>query len=415
MVDFVHLHVHTQYSLLDGACRIGDLVRKVRELGMPACAITDHGVLCGVIDFYEAALETGIKPIIGCEFYIAPDIKKREQTLFHLILLAENEVGYRNLLKLSSISHVEGYYYKPRIDKEVLAKYSKGLIGLSSCIQGEIPYLILQGQMKKAIEAATQYRDILGEGNFYLELQDHGQEEEAQVCQGLIEISRKTGIPLVATNDCHYIDKSDAEVHDVLLAIQTGTTIDDPGRLRLSTDEFYVKSGEEMEKLFGGIEGALENTFEIAQRCELQIAFNQVKFPKFDVPNGMSEEEYLEYLCLKGLEEKFPNASESVRERLRHELEVIKSRGYAGYFLIVWDFIKFAKERGIPVGPGRGSVVGSLVAYLLGITALNPLEHNLLFERFLNPERKKSPDIDTDFCYERRGEAGCRARTEYAI
>lgn len=405
---FVHLHTHTEYSLLDGAGRIKDLLRTAKEQGMSSLAITDHGVMYGVVDFYKTALKEGIKPILGCEVYVAPRTladksAQYDDSPYHLVLLAENETGYRNLLQLVSLGFTEGFYYKPRVDKDVLREYSSGLIALSACLAGEVAQLILKQQPEQAKAAALTYQDIFGVDNFYLELQDHGFGEQKTVNRGLIEISRETGIPLVATNDIHYVQKSDAEVQDVLLCIQTGKTVDDVGRLKFDTEEFYLKTVDEMRMLFGEYPQALSNTAKIAERCNVSMDFNQMYMPDYVVPAGETLDSYLGNMCWQKLPERYGQApSEEVKDRLRYELDVIKKMGYSGYFLIVWDFINFARENKIPVGPGRGSAAGSIVAYVLKITNIDPLKYDLLFERFLNPERVSMPDIDVDICYEQR-------------
>jgi DNA polymerase-3 subunit alpha len=407
---FVHLHVHTEYSLLDGAARINKVVAKARELGMPALAITDHGAMFGVVDFYKACRSAGVKPIIGCEVYVAPRtmddrIPRVDDHLYHLVLLAENQEGYHNLLALVSLGYTRGFYYKPRVDKAALADYSKGLIALSGCVGGEVPSLILAGELQKARQAAETYREIFGPGNFFLELQDHGFAEQRTVNRELIKIHNETGIPLVATNDVHYVRKEDAANQDVLLAIQTGKSVDDPGRMKFQSAELYLKSEDEMSLLFGEHRQALQNTVEIAERCHIEMDFSQYFLPYFAVPEGYTADTYLEELCYQGAHRRYgEELSETVKNRLAYELGVIKQMGYSAYFLIVWDFIRFARQQDIPVGPGRGSAAGSLVAYCLSITNLDPLRYDLLFERFLNPERVSMPDIDIDICYERRGE-----------
>ncbi|MCG0274806.1 MAG: DNA polymerase III subunit alpha [Thermosediminibacteraceae bacterium] len=409
MGGFVHLHVHTNYSLLDGACDITKLAKRAKELGMDTMAITDHGVMYGIIDFYKAMKAEGIKPIIGCEVYMAKrSIKDRQPGIdddqYHLVLLAENEIGYKNLVKLVSLGFLEGYYYKPRVDKELLKKHSQGLIALSACLAGEIPSYLVMGEYERAKEAALELNDIFGEGNFFLELQDHGLKEQKVVNSGLIRLSRETGIPLVATNDVHYILKSDEQVHDAMLCIQTGKTIKDEDRLKFNSAEFYLKSEEEMRMLFAHLPEALENTVEIAKRCNVELEFGRIHLPRFDVPEGFTEDSYLEKLCYEGLKKRYGQVTPELKKRLDYELDVIKRMGYSSYFLIVWDFVNFARKNGIMVGPGRGSAAGSLVAYCLYITNVDPLKYNLLFERFLNPERVTMPDIDVDFCYERRQE-----------
>ncbi|MCL6611368.1 MAG: DNA polymerase III subunit alpha [Peptococcaceae bacterium] len=408
-MSFVHLHVHTEYSLLDGAARIKQAVKSAARLGMPALAITDHGVMFGVVDFYKACKKEGIKPILGCEVYVAPrtmaDRAPRvDDNLYHLVLLAENDEGYRNLLKLVSMGYTDGFYYKPRVDRQVLAAHSKGLIALSGCIAGEVAAKILAGQPAEALKAAVDHRDIFGEKNFYLELQDHGFEEQATVNRELVRISRETGIPLVVTNDVHYVEKDHAEMQDILLCIQTGKTVDDPNRMRFLSQELYLKSRDEIGLLFGEISPAMDVTVEIAERCNVDLEFGRLHLPVYTVPGGYTTDTYLEKLCREGLRRRYREASELVERRLEYELKVIRQMGYSAYFLIVWDLIHFARENGIPVGPGRGSAAGSLVAYCLEITNIDPLKYGLLFERFLNPERVSMPDIDIDFCFERRGE-----------
>jgi DNA polymerase-3 subunit alpha len=407
---FVHLHVHTEYSLLDGAARIKNAVARAKELGMTSLAITDHGAMFGVVEFYKACKSAGIKPVLGCEVYVAPRTMddrtpKLDDHPYHLVLLAENDQGYRNLLELVSLGFTRGFYYKPRVDKETLAKYSRGLIALSGCIGGEVASKILSGEMEKARQAAAEYRDIFGPENFFLELQDHGFPEQHTANRELIKIHKETGIPLVATNDIHYVRREDAASQDVLLAIQTGKSVDDPSRMKFQSSELYLKSEDEMAILFGEHRQALENTFAIAERCHVEFDFSQYYLPYFEVPEGYTADTYLEELCYRGAHKRYGDElSEEVKNRLAYELGVIKKMGYSAYFLIVWDFINFARQQGIPVGPGRGSAAGSLVAYSLAITNLDPLKYDLLFERFLNPERVSMPDIDTDICYERRGE-----------
>lgn len=411
--DFVHLHLHTKYSLLDGANTIEAIVDAAEKYRMPALAITDHGNMFGVVEFYQRAIKKGIKPIIGCEVYVAPKgrLDKKEahgirNASFHLILLAANNAGYKNLLKLVSAGHIEGFYYRPRIDKELLAQHSEGLIALSSCLKGEIPYRLLEGRREEALRAAGEYIEILGRDNFYFELQDNGIEEQKRVNKELITLAKSLSIQTVATGDCHYLKKEDARAHEILLCIQTGSNINDPERLKFSTDEFYLKSPEEMHRAFAELPEAIVNTREIAMRCNVQLDLGKFHLPEYDVPEGYTKEAFLEELSFKGLDERLrsePDVSKSEYEaRLKEELRVINSMGYAGYFLIVWDFINYAKANTIPVGPGRGSAAGSLVAYCLKITDLNPLKYGLLFERFLNPERISMPDIDIDFCMDKR-------------
>ena len=409
MAAFVHLHNHSEFSLLDGASRTESLVRRAKELGMPAVAITDHGTMCGVIDFYKNAKKHGIKPIIGCEVYVAPRARQEKTTVegeayYHLVLLAENAQGYRNLMELVSRGHSEGFYYKPRVDKELLRQYNEGLIALSACLAGEIPALLLKGDPAAAEAAAGEYAAIFGKDNFFIELQDHGMPEQKAVNPQLAELAGKLGLGLVATNDIHYIKREDAESHDVLLCIQTGKTADDAGRMRFPTSEFYLKSAEEMASLFAAHPEALANTCRIAERCELELEFGKLFLPEFPIPGGLSPEEYLADLCRQRLPQRYPNHGQAEEERLAYELSIIAQMGFASYFLIVWDFVNHAREQGIAVGPGRGSAAGSIVSYLLGITNIDPLKYGLLFERFLNPERVTMPDIDIDFCYVRRGE-----------
>ncbi|OPY57308.1 MAG: DNA polymerase III subunit alpha [Pelotomaculum sp. PtaU1.Bin035] len=406
---FVHLHLHSEYSLLDGAARIKEAIIKAQEMGMPALAITDHGAMYGVVDFYKACQKAGIKPILGCEVYVAPramaDRTPRiDDNYNHLVLLAKNKEGYQNLLNLVSLGFTKGFYYKPRVDKESLARYSKGIIALSGCIAGEVAAKILAGENEKAVQAAGDYRDIFGPGNFFLELQDHGLEEQRTANRGLLDIHKYMDIPLVVTNDVHYVRREDAKNQDVLLAIQTGRNVDDPGRMKFQSEELYLKSGEEMSLLFGELPQAIRNTVEIAGRCNVDMDFGKYFLPDYTVPEGYTADTYLEELCYQGGRRIYGELSEEVCKRMEFELGVIKQMDYSAYFLIVWDFIHFARQNGIPVGPGRGSAAGSLVAYSLGITNIDPLKYGLLFERFLNPERVSMPDIDVDICYERRGE-----------
>jgi len=407
MPNFVHLHNHTEYSLLDGASRVERLVRRAKELGMPAIAITDHGTMCGVIDFYKHAVKHGVKPIIGCEVYVAPRSRTEKTTVegeayYHLVLLAKNAEGYRNLMELVSRAHTEGFYYKPRVDKELLRRYSGGLIALSACLAGEIPSLLLRGDPAGAEALAKEYAAIFGPENFFLELQDHGLPEQKTVNPLLAELAAKIGVGLVATNDIHYIDRQDAESHDVLLCIQTGKTVDDSGRMRFNSNEYYFKSAAEMTALFAAYPEAAANTCRIADRCDLKLEFGKLYLPEFPVPPGLSPDEYLRRLCYERLPQRFPGAGPTETGRLEYELSVIGQMGFASYFLIVWDFVSFARREGIAVGPGRGSAAGSIVSYLLGITNIDPLKYGLLFERFLNPERVTMPDIDIDFCYVQR-------------
>ena len=409
-MSFAHLHVHTEFSLLDGSNKIKEYVSRVKELGMNSAAITDHGVMYGVIDFYREAKKQGINPILGCEVYVAPnsrfdrEITGGDDRYYHLVLLAENEEGYANLTKIVSKGFVEGYYYKPRVDKELLRKYHKGIIALSACLAGEVARFLTKGLYEEAKKTALEYQEIFGEGNFFLELQDHGIPEQGLVNQQLFKMSEETGIELVATNDIHYTYAEDAKPHDILLCIQTGKKLSDENRMRYDGGQYYVKSEEEMKNLFPYALEALENTQKIADRCHVEIEFGVTKLPKYDVPDGYTSWEYLQKLCYEGLEKRYGDPSEELKNRLSYELETIHQMGYVDYFLIVWDFIKYAKDHGISVGPGRGSAAGSIVSYCLEITTIDPIRYQLLFERFLNPERVSMPDIDVDFCYERRQE-----------
>ncbi len=418
-MNFTHLHVHTEYSLLDGSNKIKEYVDRVRELGMDSAAITDHGVMYGVIDFYRAARAAGINPILGCEVYVAPGSRfdreagSGDDRYYHLVLLAENNQGYSNLMKIVSKGFVEGFYYKPRVDLSLLEKYHEGIIALSACLAGEVARFLTRGMYEDAKKAALRYQDIFGKGNFFLELQDHGIPEQQNVNQQLLKMHRETGIDLVATNDVHYTLAEDAQPHDVLLCLQTGKKLADEDRMRYEGGQYYVKSPEEMERLFPYAPEALENTHKIAQRCHVEIEFGVTKLPKFDVPKGYTSWEYLNELCFKGLEERYRPVTEELKERLNYELSTIRNMGYVDYFLIVWDFIKYARDHDIMVGPGRGSAAGSLVAYTLGITQLDPIRYDLLFERFLNPERVSMPDIDVDFCFERRQEVIDYVRRKY--
>ena len=409
MGEFVHLHTHTEYSLLDGACRIEPLLLRAKELGMEAMAITDHGCMFGAVKFYKQALKQGIKPIIGCEFYVAPrSLHSREGRQdaepAHLVLLAENNTGLQNLYKLCSIGYVDGFYYKPRIDFETLKEYSEGIIALSACLAGNIPRAFAQGQDEKAYEYAKQYLDIFDKDHFYIELQDHGIELQREIAPKLIGMANKLGLKMVVTNDIHYIKKEDHEAQDVLMCIQTGKTVDEPNRMRFDTQEFYVKSADEMAELFPSMPSLLTNTMEIANRCNITIDFDQQYLPEFIMQEDIDPGEYLQRLCMQGLIKRYGDQHTQHLGRLEYELNTIKSMGYVDYFLIVWDFIKYAKDNGIMVGPGRGSAAGSIVSYVLEITDVDPIVYNLLFERFLNPERISMPDIDIDFCIERRAE-----------
>ncbi|MCI7249296.1 MAG: DNA polymerase III subunit alpha, partial [Clostridiales bacterium] len=410
---FTHLHVHTEYSLLDGASRISDLVSRAKELGMDSLAITDHGVMFGVIDFYRECLKQGIKPIIGCEVYTAArtrfdkDVDK-DKRMGHLILLARNNEGYRNLMKIVSEGYRNGFYYKPRIDREVLSEYSEGIIALSACLAGKVQSHLLNGNYEGAKEEALTMESIFGKGNFYLELQDQGLEEEMRILPDMKRLHEETGIPFVATNDVHYVRQEDAFAQDVLMCIQTGSTVDDDNRMRFSNDQFYLKSESEMRRIFANIPEACDNTARIAEECNVSFTFGELHLPDFRAPDGLANREYLRKLCADGLKTRYPEADgeewKSLTERLDYELTTIENMGYVEYFLIVWDFINYARSQNIMVGPGRGSAAGSIVAYTLRITDIDPIKYGLIFERFLNPERVSMPDIDIDFCAERRGE-----------
>lgn len=406
MQRFTHLHVHTEYSLLDGASKIPELVAYAKELGMDSLAITDHGVMYGAVEFYQECTKAGIKPIIGCEVYVAKGSHRdmTEKTRYHLILLAENDTGYHNLMKIVSKGQLEGFYYKPRVDKDILRTYSEGIICLSACIAGELPRLINSGNMDGARRCVQEYIDIFGKDNYFLELQDHEIPEEKTAAEGLKQLAKEFGLGLVATNDLHYVRREDAEAQDILLCIQTTSNVDDPTRMRFPNDSFYLKSAEEMAELFGDCPEALENTNKIADRCNVKLEFGHLLLPEFPVPEGFDAVSYLRHLCEEALPERYEVVDEKVRERLEFELDIINTMGYACYFLIVWDFINYCRSHDIPVGPGRGSAAGSIVAYLLKITNIEPLRYHLLFERFLNPERVSMPDIDTDFCYEKRNQ-----------
>lgn len=408
--NFVHLHLHTQYSLLDGACKIPDLLQMAQDLNMPALAITDHGNAFGVIDFYTQVKNRGIKPIIGYEAYVAPTSRFEKsshgisEVAFHLTLLCKDEVGYKNLMKLATVGYLEGFYYRPRIDKSILSEHAGGLIGLSGCLKGELAHLILSDQLQRARGLIDDFKNIFGEGNFYLELQDQSLPEQQKLNSELLRLSKDLSIGVVATNDVHYLNRHEAPAHEALLCIQTQTTLADPNRLRFRTDEFFLKSEEEMSALFKDVPEAISNTLRIAERCNLELDFTKTYLPQYRPPEGKTREDYLRELCEEGLKERYGQVDPSLRQRLEHEIGVIKQTGYTSYFLIVWDFVRFAKENQIAVGPGRGSSAGSLVAYCLGITDIDPIRHGLFFERFLNPERISPPDIDIDFCFERRGE-----------
>ncbi|MBI2437185.1 MAG: DNA polymerase III subunit alpha, partial [Lentisphaerae bacterium] len=426
---FVHLHLHTSYSLLDGACRIEPLMEAVQKHGQTAVAMTDHGNMYGAVDFYKAARAKGIKPILGCEVYEAPGSRTDRKTdgpggaAAHLVLLAADETGYANLIRLVSAAHLEGYYYKPRIDKEILARYGKGLIGLSACLKGRIAERLLAKDDAGAERVASEYAEILGKDNFYLELEDHGLSDQPAVNKGLIALSARTGLKLVATNDAHYLEKSHAAAHEVLLCIQTGAVLSDAKRMQFGSPEFYLKSGAEMARLFGEAPAALSNTVEIAQRCNVELSLKaKLHCPAFAVPAGFTLSNYLARLCGEGIRRRYAvqdpehpkdERERRIMERLHYELKVIERTGFTGYFLVVWDLVRFAREQKIPVGPGRGSAAGSLVSYALGITSVDPLRFNLVFERFLNPERISPPDFDIDFCQFRRAEVIEYVRQKY--
>ena len=417
--SFVHLHTHSEYSLLDGAARIDDLFARAVELEMPALAMTDHGVMFGALNFYDAGVQAGVKPILGVEAYVAPTSRferqpgENEEKYRHLTILVRNETGYRNLLKLVTDAHLEGFYHRPRIDKELLAERSEGLIGLSGCLASEVARHLVAGLDRKAADAAAEYRDIFGAGNYYIELQDHGLPEQRQILAKQVALAGQLGIPVVATNDLHYTHPADAKPHDVLLCIQQQKVQKDTQRLKFDTEEFYLKTAEEMRAVFAGIPEACDATLEIAEGCELTLRFRELHLPPFDPPAGLTQEEYLRRLVDEGARGRYGAVDEATRDRIEHELGVICGMGFAGYFLIVWDLIRFARENGIRVGPGRGSAAGSVVSYALRITDLDPLRYGLIFERFLNPERKQMPDIDMDFDERRRDEVIRYATAKY--
>ena len=409
-MDFVHLHTHTEFSLLDGANKIKELPARVKELGMKAMAITDHGVMFGVVDFYKECKKVGIKPIIGCEVYVAPRTRFDKESNIdnkysHLILLAKNEIGYKNLSILVSMGFIEGFYYKPRIDLELLEKYHEGLVCLSACLAGSVNKAILKDDMEEAKRIALWHKNIFGE-DYYLEVQPNGLPEQVLVNQKLVELSRELNIPLVATNDSHYLKKEDAYIHEILLCIQTGKKMSDPDRMKMGVDEFYVKSPEEMAEYFKNIPEAIENTVKIAEKCNFDFEFGNTKLPNYEVPKEYATHaDFFKELCRTGLKKRYgDNPSKVAQDRLEYEISVIEKMGYIDYYLIVWDFINYAKTQGISVGPGRGSGAGSIAAFAMGITDIDPIKYNLLFERFLNPERISMPDFDIDFCYERRPE-----------
>ena len=411
MSEFVHLHVHSEYSLLDGMCRIKDIPKRAKELGMKAIALTDHGVMFGSALFFQECQKEGIKAITGCEMYVAPksrfdkELGRDDDKYNHLILLAKDKEGYQNLIKLVSSGFTEGFYSKPRIDKEILREHSKGLICLSACLAGELSKAILEDDMDKAETVALWYKEVFGD-DYYLEIQNNGLREQIMVNQKIIELSKKLNIPLVATNDAHYLKREDSFNHEILLCMQTGKRITDEDRMRFETDEFYIKSPEEMSDYFEAVPEAIENTVKIADKCNFEFEFGVTKLPNYDVPKEFkTHEEYFRKLAEDGLKERYgKNLSKEIKDRAEYEMSVISKMGYVDYYLIVWDFIHYAKSKGIPVGPGRGSGAGSIIAYAIGITDIDPIKYNLLFERFLNPERISMPDFDVDFCYERRGE-----------
>ena len=407
---FTHLHLHTQFSLLDGACRLGELVSRAKELGMTSLAVTDHGNMYGAVDFYRECKKQGIKPIIGCEVYVAPRSRyDKDKTLDskynHLVLLVKNETGYKNLIKMVSLSYTEGFYFKPRIDRDLLEKYSDGLVCLSACLAGEIPQLLLQRDYEGAKGAALWYESVFGKGNYFLELQNHGIEQEQIVLDGIKRLSRDTGIPLVATNDVHYVNKEDADIQQVLICIATNHILGEDTGLEFHSDNFYLKSEEEMLSLFSDVPEAVENTAKVADMCNFDFEFGNTKLPYFATPDNLNHFEYFKMKCFEGMKKRYgENPPEAYVKRLNYELETVEKMGYTDYYLIVWDFVNFAKSRGIPVGPGRGSGAGSIAAYCIGITDIDPMKYDLIFERFLNPERVSMPDFDIDFCYERRQE-----------
>ena len=407
---FTHLHLHTQFSLLDGACRLDRLVCRAKELGMTSLAITDHGNMYGAVDFYKECKRQGIKPIIGCEVYVAPRTRFDKEKVLdkeynHLVLLVKNEIGYKNLIKMVSLSYTEGFYFKPRIDCDLLEKYSDGLVCLSACLAGEIPQLLLKREYDEARERSLWFNSVFGDGNYYLEIQNHGIPEQKTVIDGIVRLHDETGIPIVSTNDVHYVNKEDAEIQQVLICIATNHTIGEDTGLEFHSDNFYLKSADEMSQLFLSYPDAIENTQKIADMCNFDFEFGNTKLPYFETPDNMDHFEYFKLKCFEGLHKRYgENVGQSYIDRLNYELETVEKMGYTDYYLIVWDFVAFAKSKGIPVGPGRGSGAGSLAAYCIGITDLDPMKYDLIFERFLNPERVSMPDFDIDFCYERRQE-----------
>ena len=417
-MGFVHLHVHTEYSLLDGACRIRDIMARVKEVGQEAVAITDHGNMYGVIDFYRAAKAAGVKPIIGCEVYVAPRTRFDKEHAFdreayHLVLLCENETGYRNLSYMVSRGYLDGFYNRPRVDMELLREHHEGIIALSACLAGRVPQALLHDQYEEAKKAALEYAEIFGPEHFYLELQDHGLEEQPRVNQGILRLSQETGLPLVVTNDAHYLRREDARTQDILMCIQMGKTVDDPNRLKFETEEFYLKSEEELRERFPQADEAFENTVKIAERCNVEFTFGKYHLPEFKLPAGYDSLTYLKELCAKGFAERYGEEHPEYRQQLDYEIDMIEKMGFTDYFLIVADFVNFAKQAGIPVGPGRGSAAGSMVTYTLYITEIDPMKYGLFFERFLNPERVTMPDIDMDFGDTRRGEVVDYVRRKY--
>ena len=416
---FVHLHVHTEYSLLDGACRIADLVKTAQEQGAEALAVTDHGNLFGAIEFYSVATEAGLKPIIGYEAYVAPGRRQDRETIpgsldagYHLILLVENEQGYRNLLRLATTASLDGFYYRPRIDKEVLAEFHEGLIGLSSCLQGEVAHCLLAGNVDGARRAVDDYRRILGPDHFYLELQDHGIEDERRIRPMIIALAREMGVPLVATNDVHYIHADDTRAHEALLCINTGKILSDENRMRYREREFHLKTYEEMRARFSDVPEALANTVEVARRCNLALSFKERHTPVYPTPEGETPEAMLRRLCEEGLARRYNKPTKALRDRLEHELKIIEAKEFSSYFLIVWDFVRYARERGIPCG-ARGSGVGCMVAYLLNLSTVDPVAHGLLFERFMDPSRNELPDLDIDICQDGRKDLIHYVREKY--